>query len=402
MYDVIIIGAGLAGLRVGLGILKKKRSARVAILEKYHYIGGRVVTHYKDGYQWEIGAGRISESHSKIRDLMTHYGLTWIPIAGDDNEFYTLKNAYLQPLLRLSNDILEKYTLFEIVSKIHGEQEAHAFFSLFPYWAEVYRLRADLALDSFRHEMKSNKGFGMCKEGLSAIIRSMAKEFRQRGGRIILNSEVVDIRRANGLETIYVVGGDQYQCKTCVMALHRDAVAKIKSVAHWNGIRHLTMDPLVRMYAVFPSCKDVGTWFSGLTKAVTPGRLRYVIPINPRKGIIMISYTDGADAKYWIHMLNAKGKEKVQMEVMKDIRELFSDRKIPDPLQFHIYPWTSGCTYWTPGHYDPLVESKEALCVRDGLFCCGESWSMKQAWMEGALDHADMLLQNKDFKEIYM
>jgi hypothetical protein len=29
---------------------------------------------------------------------------------------------------------------------------------------------------------------------------------------------------------------------------------------------------------------------------------------------------------------------------------------------------------------------------------CGESFSTHQAWMEGALEHADLLLKLKDFK----
>jgi phytoene dehydrogenase-like protein len=41
-YDVIIVGAGIAGLRVGLQLLRHKVSC--CILEKYNYTGGRVVT----------------------------------------------------------------------------------------------------------------------------------------------------------------------------------------------------------------------------------------------------------------------------------------------------------------------------------------------------------------------
>ena len=53
------------------------------------------------------------------------------------------------------------------------------------------------------------------------------------------------------------------------------------------------------MYAVFPVKAGI-SWFSGLPKVVTNSPIRYIIPVDAKKGIIMISYTDGADAVWWI------------------------------------------------------------------------------------------------------
>ena len=73
--DIIIVGAGIAGLRCGIELLHKRSKASVVILEKYKYLGGRVVTYHKkiedmDGkcsdVQWENGAGRISKSHTGV------------------------------------------------------------------------------------------------------------------------------------------------------------------------------------------------------------------------------------------------------------------------------------------------------------------------------------------------
>ena len=130
MYDLVIVGAGLAGLRVGIETLKKRKGMKVVILEKYGYIGGRVVTHYKDGLQYEIGAGRISEKHRLVLGLMRKYGLTYVPFGGGgDDEFSMLKEAFFQPLAFLPQNVLEGGTLFDIVSGVHGEGEARRFFS---------------------------------------------------------------------------------------------------------------------------------------------------------------------------------------------------------------------------------------------------------------------------------
>lgn len=108
----------------------------------------------------------------------------------------------------------------------------------------------------------------------------------------------------------------------------------------------------------------------------------------------MLSYTDGKDARQVLKMLDKYGDEKTGDLLVAQARRCFPDRTIPDPLFFKAHPWTSGCTYWLPGDYDPAILSKEALQPFPDwrLFCCGESFSLRQAWMEGALEHADLLL----------
>ena len=61
--DTIIIGVGIAGLRCGITLLQKRPSLKIVILEKYKYVGGRVVTYHKkiedmkgkcSSVQWEM------------------------------------------------------------------------------------------------------------------------------------------------------------------------------------------------------------------------------------------------------------------------------------------------------------------------------------------------------------
>ena len=73
-YDVIIIGGGIAGLRVGIKVLKNNPGINCCILEKYGYIGGRIVTFRKNiprvgEVQLENGAGRIATTHKTVLHL---------------------------------------------------------------------------------------------------------------------------------------------------------------------------------------------------------------------------------------------------------------------------------------------------------------------------------------------
>jgi monoamine oxidase len=176
-----------------------------------------------------------------------------------------------------------------------------------------------------------------------------------------------------------------------ILALHKEALDHIPfAKRHMPALKHLKMEPLVRMYAVFPLTNGK-SWFAGKPKMVTNDPVRYIIPVG--KDTIMISYTEGPYARFWIDLQKQKGAYMVQREVMKHIRSLFPDLTIPDPLLFKFHPWSSGCTYWIPGPYDVRKMSDQAHQLTKRVFACGESISLRQAWTEGALESADTLLQ---------
>jgi protoporphyrinogen oxidase len=413
MYDLIIVGAGIAGLYTGLKYIKHKPKDKVLILEKYDYVGGRIVTYRKPPYQWEIGAGRIASDHYKVKKLMDTYGLTWVPISNEStwlsgnkqkpNPFEKLEPTLLAPLASLPKSILATSTLANLLKLIHGPK-INTYIQQFPYFCELHTMRADLALQSFSNEMGPKASFGVCAEGLDAIVTHMANDFIKLGGEILLKANVKNIVDKN----IILSDNTKFTAKNIVLALHASALKQIPLLKSWEPLKHLSMEPLVRMYAVFPTSwfhdlssmknhgmpvASSGNWFHDLGKVVTDSKVRYIIPVDYKKNIIMISYTDGNDAKFWINMQDKKGNEIVKKEVMKEIRKLFPTRSIPDPILFKIHPWTDGCTYWLPGSYDAIEMSEKAHTIRKGLYCCGESISLRQAWMEGALESAEKVCE---------
>lgn len=413
-YDVLIIGAGLAGLRTGIKILTDHPHLKCIILEKYNYNGGRVITYHKTipgvgKVQWENGAGRISTTHKKVLGLLKQYGLTTYPISGDvitdklqPNRFSDLHDVYLKPLRGLPLDVLQTHTLGQISDMVLGSVSAREFYSLFPYFSEVHTLRADQALYSFDHEMGSMSGFVGCREGMSAIIDGMVQQFLGLGGTIEHGQEVISVSSLeNKMIEVTCKERDMKYRQTfvapiCVMALHCEAMKHIRGVSHLPVLNKVVMTPLLRMYAVFPVQKGK-SWFSGMSKIVTPDPIRFMIPIDHRT--IMISYTDGNDARYWMR----KDQSKVEGEVMHHIRSFFPDLDIPDPIFFKTHPWTDGCTYWKPGRYDVIEESDRSLhpdpINMGGLFLCGESFAPVQCWMESAIEQSDRMIGSVAFRK---
>ena len=423
-YDLIIVGAGAAGLRIGIETLKKHPALRCCLLEKYNYVGGRVVTFHKDlpsvgEVQWENGAGRISKQHHRVRKLMADYGLHFAPIQGatsflskktrdiTPNLFYELHTMYFKPLESLPKEVLGSHTLEELLRKVIGHEKTVELRQQFPYYSEMCVLRADLALEAFAHEMGSNEGFGVCVEGYQAITDHMLKDFLARGGVLLKNTEVTGVRSiGDGSIQLMAKEGNcikgsgpfhrVFQARQVVLALHHTALKGIQGIKQLAVLRHLEMPPLLRIYMVFPK-HNGRIWFEGLPKIVTDSHLRFIIPYDASKGVIMISYTEGPDADFW----NKMTPEQVERRICSEIRSLFPDRDIPDPVFFKMHAWTDGCTYWKPGHYDPVKESKKSLHPlpeeMPHLFMCSESFSLHQSWVESALEQADMLLKQPAF-----
>ena len=409
--DVIIVGAGVAGLRAGIKILTDHPTKKCVILEKYNYNGGRVITyhHHIPGVgkvQWENGAGRIASTHKKVLGLLRHYGLTTYPISSDvgyvcepgimqPNRFLDLHDLFIEPLRSLPLDLLQTHTLAQVSEMVLGTTRTRELYAQFPYFSEIHTLRADHAIYVFDYEMGSMSGFFGCAEGLSALIDGMVNEFQSLGGSILHDQEVVVVSSLP--EGIRIrCKNDTYEARTCIMALHSEAMKHIRGVSHLPVLDKLVMNPLLRMYAVFP-LKKGKSWFSDLPKIVTNDPIRYIIPISDRS--IMISYTDGDDARFWMRKSSA-AREK---EVMKHIRTLFPTCAVPDPIFFKSHAWTSGCTYWKPGRYNIQEESDRSLhpdpIKMPRLFLCGESFAVLQCWMECAIEQTDRLIDLPAFRK---
>ena len=171
-------------------------------------------------------------------------------------------------------------------------------------------------------------------------------------------------------------------------------------------INSVSLQPLYRIYACYPPIKLPGykqykTWFDGLSKITTNLEIKYIIPIDYKNGIIMISYTDSKFAKYWLnHVINGT----FEKELYKQLKLLFPDKDIPQkPKWFKHYYWDIGAGYWKPGFdKDKILKSILKPISGENIFICGENYSSHQAWVEGALETADLVLEKiySSYKDI--
>ena len=403
-YDILIIGAGIAGLYTAIECLKRKPKARVAIAEAYHIAGGRVSTFSADisgvHSQWEMGGARISEHHTLLLGLLKRYRLETIPISGsaqfkesgaypfEPDSFAPAIPVTLDPLADLPPSVLATKTIRQLLSTVMKPKELEGLLIRHPYRAELDTMRADVALKLFQNEFGLSEKYFLCKSGLSNLIQKMVEDFESRGGFLFLKQKLLEIREN---EFVFKKGSSEIvlEAAKTVFAITSVALARLAPFASWPTLKHLTMKPLLRVYAVFPKDPDGKQWFEGLGRVVTATRIRYIIPGNVETGSIQISYTDSQDADALMEILEKDGEAALGAAIVKDLRVLLS-KKIPDPLFVKAHPWKDGVTYWLPGDYNPVELSKKAVrpFPKKPWFVVGESFSMRQGWIEGGLEHA--------------
>jgi protoporphyrinogen oxidase len=393
----IIVGAGIAGLWLADKLADAGHI--VTVLEKEDRLGGRILTSAKHGY--EIGAGRIDlDGHHLTMDLIKRFGLKtfehgkgslWSSVGSrtlEPNNFAETWAPLVALFSKLDPVTLGSTTLRDLAVSTIGCAATNALLLRFPYRAETETLRADLAIKSFQAEMSDKPRFGGVAGGLSSITTALAASARKAGARIHVGVTVTDVNRSpsSGRYSVLTSDGKHRYADRVILAVPVTALRSFPCLQSVSLLSHLTMKPLTRIYA------QMETAWCPPKRIITDSPLRYIIPIKPKEGIVMISYTESQDTQRYMSLEG----EDLKAALHQDLRQLFPDQPVPRIVWARAYEWSDGCSYWLPGSYDVVAASAKALQPlpdMPDLHLVGESFCLRQAWIEGALEHAaDLLL----------
>ena len=140
--------------------------------------------------------------------------------------------------------------------------------------------------------------------------------------------------------------------------------------------------------------KDGKVWFDNYPRITTNSFIRQIIPIDYKSGLIMISYTDGNDVDVFYsnkRKRKLKSEKQISNMIHKELRILFPNDMIPRPIYFRTHLWKVGAHHWKPGVDSDKVYDK-ILNPRPSIYVIGESFSKKQAWVEGGLETVESMM----------
>jgi monoamine oxidase len=398
-----IIGAGITGLYLAYNLLLNRiPSADIVIFEGSKRIGGRIYTNEHKGFRYSVGAGRLGKKHKYVMKLIKDFKLKdqIINIGKNTNYFIEGRLMNEEQLLKHYKSTfksLKELWGYAIEKKLNGNKydpnlyNLHNYFSLIlnanevellkvslGYLGEMYDMNAYNGLLTLRKDFDiRNNEFFVLRDGIQILCDVLYKYIVDAGVSVNFSSILEDVKDDD--KTIRV-NGNIYNYSKLYLTLKRSDYMKINYFKKYDYLFNTVSDGhLLRIFAQY---KDV--WFKDMPKILTQNKLQFIIPIDYNSGLIQISYSDRYNADFW----NAFKTEKdVKKYLTKILNEMFPEKNIKEPEWITMHFWESGDHMWNVG-----VNTKNIQDIIDGLFIpkdiyiLGETYSERQAWVEGAIE----------------
>ena len=415
VYDVIIMGGGIAGLYSAHQLIKKFPKKSILILERENVLGGRIKTYTDKRMTVEAGAGRCHQKQIDTMSLITELGLakhmfkiksgdiyydihTKIPI---DNPNKPLLEKLVTNSVLVEPNNLKNMSLVKYASMVLSNDEIKTIEDTFGYYTELVTMNASDCISLIREHLSPKNTFYILQGGLKQIIDKLEENLQTHKNVTFLNKhQVSNIQKTTQYAQqdakrlpIYKVSFNHreitYLGKQIISALPKQVLEKMDYFKPIHRILHKSIHcgPLCRIYSVFP-LKNGKAWFDNIPKFTTNNNLRIVIPISSEHGVIMSSYTDNKYSKFWKDLYKKGGEHLLQKELVKLLKESTGIENIPPPIKTEIFYWDCGVGYWTVGTDSQEISTRiNQPFPGEQIFICGEHFSHKdQQWIEGALE----------------
>ena len=434
-YDLVIIGGGISGLYTLYKLSKKFSQLKILLLESGHRYGGRIYSHKetidKQEYVMDLGAGRLGYHHKLINNLISELGLkpkivpipntkTYIEVTEKNNKTHVsnktttkdyimdkLTKFFFSPLVsKLGKSTKQSYYLYEFIEKYVSASFSKKVEDVFEYSSDLNELNAYDAIEYFKYDYNKTSNFFTLNGGLEQIIERLLLAIKKtrayKSNKVKLQnlSKVENITvenisyKNNDISDLFEISVTNYNTKSGLETYYSKyvicAIPK-KSLLPLSIFKPLLRDlnsinsiNLLRIYEIYNKDEETGeVWFKNIEKTITNTNVQFVIPISHDNGLIMSSYSDCGNARYWNNLLAAKGLMFVKQKLNEKLNQLYNI-KVPLSKYIKMYFWDAGVACWKKGVDSDYLSSK-LLNPYSRVFIIGENYSKYQAWIEGAL-----------------
>ena len=164
-YDIIIVGGGISGLFLAYKL--RNTNLNILLIEQNKTLGGRIQTKNIDDIQYEAGAGRFNENHTKLISLINELNISdkIIPLSKNVdkklrkyNTNYKLNIQYLFDVMEkkyknYDKDYLVNISLFNFLNEIFDYETASFLKDSMGYDSEFLDLNAYSSISMFKDDL---------------------------------------------------------------------------------------------------------------------------------------------------------------------------------------------------------------------------------------------------------
>jgi len=292
------------------------------------------------------------------------------------------------------------------------------YFAPWGNWSAV-----DAVVDNLS-DMVSGIEYYRLKDGYQKLVISAGENFVNGGGVVL---------RRNSLEAFtyteerfkLMLGGPGAKvkpvfAKNLILAMPLGGIEKIKSdylvqQSVQKLIRSVSPRPFFKMFLSYKSAWwNVGRKgpLKGRSLSDLPMRQVYYWDIDKSGRAVIMVYTESQDAQFWSSFAMKAGcvghtweSNKAPMPMMAEAHRQLAKlhnkdpSQVPQPLDAAFASWgedniSGGIDFWKPKSDSQQVMKDVMKPIKDlPLYICGDAYSERQGWVEGALASADHMLE---------
>jgi len=391
IFNYIIIGGGIAGLTIYHRLQENNKNLKILLVEKNDYIGGRMKQQDFHNTTIKLGSGIMDETCIHIQALLKSLGI--VPNHQKNN----LIDIYLPPfdineainkIIKIyNNETQDKKTRLNMsVDTFLRKHFDFKFVELFYTYADY----SDFHCQDINDFIVNYPITDLIREeqDIWSFKISDVMEQLKKNKNIILNYEVKTIQlksNSNSNKKIFIVN-NEFETYNIITAT---TINCLKQLLNYPFLSQIQSTPFYRNYIY---SKDLSKFPEGIIMA--KNELKKMIKWS--KDVLMVVYCDTDDAKFW-HYINTIEEKRPGIQI-KIIKKLLKEN---DPDFDKIEILDQAYHYWDEGihYYLPTVEDRKKWIIKnmhpeEGIYICGEMLTIKQGWMEGAVQSADILFEN--------
>jgi len=379
-YDIIIVGAGLAGLYSAYNIKKMFSKTNLLVLESNRspYIGGRIGNELFYGENIVVGAGVGRKDTDKLLiKLLKELNIKYNSFVSSMNYSNQIKNVIdIKEYLNKLRDIYNSYT--------NPPSITFKKFAIHHLGANKYK---DFVISSGYSDYENEDVYEVCnKIGHQNILASTKVEKIDKIQESPCLFELTTTGKQNTTKTYYA--------NKVIIATRISTVQKL--LPQLKIYKEIHGQPFLYIYAKFD--KKSAELMSQLvpTYTVVNGPLQKMIPFS--KSVYMIAYADNKNAELLQQHKENSARNRHFFEIQVE-KALGSDLNTLKILAITDYYWPIGTHYFEPLNvkkYKNRVDFiKQAQHPMTGMLVVGEAVSRRQGWTEGALTSVHSVLTKK-------